>query len=512
MIEKMYNSKIVKLLKYLSKNELDQLDDYVRSPIFNKNERVIKLLQILKERYPFDSSDALSKVIITKKLFGKDQKSDALFRHIVAKLTQLILDFIAFLQYQNDHLHKQHTLLLGLHQKRADSFFSKHVGQYRQQQNKSAQDVNDYLYDFLIEKNILSQKQHLNDKKIDSSIGQVTQKLDTFYILTKLLHYCEMLNRSKVFKLEEESTKSLFIEEILIEIETRDLSEMPVINLYYIIAQLLRTNQHEFFLRLKELLEANKVDFSDRTLRQAYTFAMNYCIQQYRKGKTMFLEEVFTLYEKMLNNKILPHGLYFSPAHFSNIVKVACRIGKHQWAKKFIDGYKGLIAPDENDDLVCYSLAVVAFYQQEYDKVLTYLSQIEFFSKDPIYRVNVQCLEIKVALLTDNYVLLESRIYSLHMFLRRGHQLNAEYKQLYLNFVNVIKRWFSVNQAIEDALVVKELYPKIRKALDRIERYIYNEKILIDKEWLLEQVDVLREKVNNNSKMIRKTNDINSQN
>jgi hypothetical protein len=65
----MYDSKTILLVKELSRVELTRFRDFIRSPYFNKHQKVIELFEIIYEAHPNLSSPKLKKENVFKKLY-----------------------------------------------------------------------------------------------------------------------------------------------------------------------------------------------------------------------------------------------------------------------------------------------------------------------------------------------------------------------------------------------------------------------------------------------------------
>ena len=48
----MLKSKLIEILKTISFKDLNRLDAYLHLPIYNKNEKVLDLFNIIKQEYP----------------------------------------------------------------------------------------------------------------------------------------------------------------------------------------------------------------------------------------------------------------------------------------------------------------------------------------------------------------------------------------------------------------------------------------------------------------------------
>ena len=88
----MQNSRTIKILKSLSKNEIIQLGDFIYSPFpklkissshkHSSFKKVIELFEILKKEYPDFSAENIKKEIIFQKLFPLEKYNDSRLRSL----------------------------------------------------------------------------------------------------------------------------------------------------------------------------------------------------------------------------------------------------------------------------------------------------------------------------------------------------------------------------------------------------------------------------------------------
>ena len=89
----MHKTKLISLLKSLTKVELSQFSDYVRSPFYNKNTLCVRLLDILLEAAPNYAPNLLDKQDLFDRLFpGKAYNSS--LRVTASFLLKLLQDYL----------------------------------------------------------------------------------------------------------------------------------------------------------------------------------------------------------------------------------------------------------------------------------------------------------------------------------------------------------------------------------------------------------------------------------
>lgn len=74
----MNNSKLIRILKTLNKQEFKKLDKFVKSPYFIKERHCYPLFNILKKRYPgFDAGEITNEEIYEELYPGKEIRRQA---------------------------------------------------------------------------------------------------------------------------------------------------------------------------------------------------------------------------------------------------------------------------------------------------------------------------------------------------------------------------------------------------------------------------------------------------
>ena len=102
--------KIFKLFACLSKEELKLLRKAVISPLYNTNQKVVRLFEILRPLHPnFDDSIKTRKKI-SKKLFPKEAYNDYKLRWHFTELTKIIEQLLLFIGQEADEFERQKRL------------------------------------------------------------------------------------------------------------------------------------------------------------------------------------------------------------------------------------------------------------------------------------------------------------------------------------------------------------------------------------------------------------------
>jgi len=121
----MHQSKLIVLLKSLSKVELNHFIEFTASPFFNKNSKVNQLLQLLVKAYPRFSPEQTDRKKVYQSLFNDKNIHEQKLRYLSSDLTSLLENFLAYSTFEKDTFSKQHFLL--------DAYRSRNISQFDKQ-------------------------------------------------------------------------------------------------------------------------------------------------------------------------------------------------------------------------------------------------------------------------------------------------------------------------------------------------------------------------------------------
>ena len=98
----MQNTRLVKFLKSLNKNEIRQFRDFINSPSFNKNKNVTELFEILSEYYPEFEAPDMNEKKLYEIIFKNDNFEYFKIKNLISDLFALGKEFLAFNSYIKD--------------------------------------------------------------------------------------------------------------------------------------------------------------------------------------------------------------------------------------------------------------------------------------------------------------------------------------------------------------------------------------------------------------------------
>lgn len=312
-----------------------------------------------------------------------------------------------------------------------------------------------------------------NTKRIDT-----LESLDLYYIINKL---------SLLIQFEPPIKEE--IEPQLQYLENLNNSSNPIfqriIALYRIAFTLIWHKEGEDESILQKYLDVLETDshlLPTEQQQNLYTYARNFCVLKYKKGKTHYLDILFRLFKKNLKAGLLYHkdgtisgGIVYSSVQ--TIVAIALKLEQFDWTLNFLKDHRTKIIaanPAEQERFYHFNMACYYFKLKEYDEAL-FLLKMDF--DDDRYRLVARALEIKLLFERNNkseeeLEFLGNRIAAFATYLSRNEMSELD-KAGYRNFLKFVKR-LNKKKCIT------------RKDLDA-------QSSIAEREWLLEKVQQMNE-------------------
>ncbi len=438
----MYKSKPILILKTFTNKELKRLGEYVGSPFFNKNQKVIDLFLLLKKYHPDYEGLGLQRERIFKKLFGRIKYDEQKLRYLMSDLTKLIEGFLVHEHYTQNQQSYAVSLLDIYAERKLEKYFQTTLQNHENHLAKDPiKNIEYFLHSYQIEEIKFSFNSSLSNRTNGDDIKEIMGNLDVFYIANKLKYSSELYNAQNVLSLNFE--KPLLLDEIRQKIELLQLNEdeKPVILVYHqILLTLLERDNEQHYDQLIVLLEKYAAYFKHSELQGMYVFAYNYCTGQYRtlSRDRKYLHKIFELFEILLENNILLYDDLISEWDFKNIVSVGLGLGKNDFVEQFIQDYKKYLKPSVRENAYTYNLANLRFHQKDYDSAIRLLHQIEY--TDSYYHIDTKILLMRCYYELEEVIPLFNLIDTVRAYIRRNKQISKGHKNNYLNFFKFVKK------------------------------------------------------------------------
>ncbi len=490
----MENSKLTALLGTFTKIEFEEFGDFVRSHFHNKLQMVTKFFEVLEKHYPLFKDEALKKENVFRALYGKGTYKDELIRKLIYHLMNLAEEYLAYKNFISNEIIPKTYLLNELNNRNQYKLFEKNF--------KSASEIlsinkagnrfeTDYFYNCYILENELSE--YYNKKVSVENFNENNLKSGEYLILLFLKRisviiynsfcYTNSFKSGNDLNLAFELTKNLNLDGLIEKAGKNNYGFNYHIEIYYYIIKLFTAPEKEhFFFKLRKLVTANYMHFSQFDLYNLYTSLTSYCVYKKITGNLKFPEEEFKLYEDILKHNCFTFQEkgYMPTLLFKNIVFNSLELNKIEWAEKFVNQYSEKLMPECRESLMYHALAEISFDKKEYMKTLQFASKVnidDFFTK----------FTIKYLVITTYYELEEyeaalDAIDSFGHFLDKNKKVTKDRRSVYAVKINFLKRLILIKTSgsQNSGFETKRLRDEINKSSGNFA-----------KSWLLEKLDVL---------------------
>lgn len=482
----MHNTRIVSVLKTLSTKEFTNFVKFVRSPFYNTHEKLVELIEILQKDYPKFTSDRISKENLLKKLYPTEAYTELKINHFSSYLLKLLEDYLSYLNYtRHDIVYKYH-LANELRTRKLYPHFESILREMRDiQEAVKYKDFDFYYNQYNLEKETELYSSDQGVMKQDQSMQDQMDNFDIYYILTKLRNTCSMLNQKGIITTDY---KLNMVEEIMnyLGYNNKKFQEVPLINIYYNIFMLLvKPTEENYYQKLKELLQENRLTYGVDVLREMYMYAQNYCVQKVNMGRNEYLKELFNLNITLTEEKIVFIDGYLPQRVYENTVRLGLRMNEVQWTFNFIENYKNYLSPEIRNNAYTYNLATFYYENKEYEKSLKLLNKVEF--TDLFYNLGSKSLLLKIYYDTNAIEPFLSLSDAFKIYLKRNKLISSPRVTSYSNYVRFVKSVFNLKlQMFSYGNDIKE------DKLKRVEQKIRETEPVANKKWVLEQIEKLK--------------------
>ncbi len=432
----MKKSKLLLLLKALSKDELIRLTDFVRSPYFNKDDRLVLLYDYLVGLLPEIEVSPLNKQTVFQRVFPKRPFDKADFNHLQNYLLRLVEQFLAHETIKSRKLEREQWLLntyLERDLAKHYSFKQKQLSQAISQLKYRDDQFHYQQFEFAKTENDRFLLQRL--RVAHNAIQEASSGLDLFYLIKKLKFLVEILDRQKKFP---QSYSIQEFEQLELLLKNRQYQEEPYIQIYWQLAQMLvHEEKVGYYDQFKIFLDQYATHVHPADLKQLFLFAINYCVRKIGAGHP-FQEQLLALYTSGLKNDTLLEGGLLSPWTYKNVIQLGLALGHHQWVEQFMEEFASKLPTHLYRDAYYYNLAAFYYAKNNYEQAMIHLNKVEF--SDISYKLWSKELLLKLYFELGELEALHSLLISFEKLIKRNKLIPHPQKEAYRNFIQLTRK------------------------------------------------------------------------
>jgi len=461
----------------LSDKDIKEFRLFVSSPYFNKNEKLVKLLDFFIKYHPtfdhkkFTEHEAINLLSLNRKN-GKAQ---------LAKLSTALFKLFKTFNHLNksNDLKQDFDLLKFYYENDLSNLFNNKQVLFEKELNNLPINQEQFWYFYQFNDLVRNHLSATKEKGIgDLNYQKTTDALDQFYILIKLKFTALKKNRQLVVNYDYSFP---FINNIMDEINANKIFDSPLIQSWIGIINLIDTKEPSIiqYNQLKTYFLKHQNLLSDDDSKEIFVHLKNIANQVFPQGKEYFVE-YFDLSKKQYEKGFLHYNGLILPTEFLNIIRVGITANENEYIKGFINDNRDLIANEyqEKESIYELGMAILLFDENKYDEVLDILNQIKNVN---VYR---KMLERRIRLLV---------YYELDMMSLFDDLINSFRKYLTINKDDLADFHVNVNRNFINAAA--GLYKLIKTDKEKVlafEKEIKEIRTLPYRSWFEEKVTQLQ--------------------
>ncbi len=489
----MENTKVVRLLKSLTKNELNELEKFISSPYFSRKRDCVPLLKSLRSFWPeFDvktTNNAVYEKAYPGKLYGSTG-SVSLLSTLSSELYLLGLEFLRYSELEKDESQKKLLLLRSFRGKNLQKEFEKEFGKTEDENSVTHGSAGSFLESYRL--NMIYSEyvwdrgdmERLYETQLNCSADALAFAIITAY------KFMDMQNTAKHMDIKTHNSftdivlESLNGEKMLDAMKKDNNSLFPYISANYYIHMMKKEPENRgHYNRLKQTLENNIEKFGHTEkymLHQAMETHMVIQLEHNRYSIDI-ARELFELYKNELKlgvHKISPDG-YLEPTVYRNIFLTACDINEFEWAENFINRYSRELPIEFAEGMKDYSLARLYFIKKDFEKALGKIVNINY--DYPLHKIDAKVLHFKICYELGSYEQAFNILDTTKHYLSATDDIPNVFRKKNSTFVKFASEALKLQTGkAKDAGYV----------LEKLEK----EEIIESKAWLIEKMQTLNEK------------------
>ncbi|MCB0704824.1 MAG: hypothetical protein KDC34_05915 [Saprospiraceae bacterium] len=441
----MWAKKIWEFFEILDPKDLDELELFLQSPYFNRGSGAGTMLLLFESfRDSYQSGSWPDPDLLYAQLFPDEVEIKGKLSKLLSQLTQLIRQFIQQLDWHSREAKNQNALAelrfyrkRGLHQR-----FEKGLKLLEDRLAHSRGTDQQHMYlQFLLEQERVEFFAFQNKRKSDLNIPKLIERLDWFYLFSKMEFALAFLAQGIHFSLPRNE-----VEQLLTEVEKlpngNGFLEIPVVGVYWSMLKYL-VREDEGSLDELEFVRSEIQGADEKLLpeqkQMLFGLLRHQVIGAVNRGRLTFLPIAFQIYCEHLEAGYLYYEKKVTSSTYRNMVTMSLRLKQFNWTRTFLDDYRDkLIGADHPEEVYRFNLANLYFHERKFDEALDLLGPKY---NDLYYQLAARRLEIKV-LFEVQSPLLESKMESFKIYVFRLSQNNLPATQASGNnhFIDLLRR------------------------------------------------------------------------
>jgi len=430
----MRDQKILKLISKLPRTDVKAFGKYLIG-VHAEKHNLCRLFFYLKKYYPNFDSEHLSAERINMEVYG-GRPLDRKF--IGTEFSKLGIDLRKFLvwKYQDEFTDERDFILLQVYKKyNLQAPFNQQIEKMERETNKIV--AKDSLY--WLKKLRLAHEFYFDPRKDqilmnNEKLVAAMSHLDVFYASTKVKYAVEFYNR---FEVKQEPIPAIkHLDDIL---KTNATLDPVLLQCYKLSLLLFKYRKEESYTQLKENILTYTEDIAPIDRYVFFSYLLNHNAYLSKQNNVNNIHEIFNLYQSCIDKSFFMSNDIFNNGHFTNIVDIACKLNKFEWAVEFIKKYSPNLLKTTRKETVIICQALIHFFKKEYQQVIDLFSVKRYKSLHNNVRYKLLNIAVNYEIYGDEeHVRMLCTAFEVNV--RRNKELNQVTQKGLINFCKMVKR------------------------------------------------------------------------
>lgn len=476
----MQKLKLTELLLSFDPNELKRLGDFIRSPFYNKNKKLITLFDLIKKSFDDSVFHLLTKEIVWQNIMPGEKFSDVKLRSYLSEFKKLCEKFIITLEEEKNTVHQKNLLLLSLTERNSRRNIEAVTSEIRNAFSSEFTKNFDHFHDkILFERTLILNEGRNVEINLDDNYYRLSDAIDHYFISSKLDMMNSFLSR-KYHVLGSFNLKIDFSEEIIKYIEKKIPAirkNDPFIYCEYLIFKMMTAENNDgYYKDLHTFVIKNLQMYKHTELEQVYFPMINFGFNKVAMGDSEYLEKIFEIYRTFELRGFYTDMEIFQDIDLISIVIAGLRLNKIAWVENFTEKYSRKLINEFKSDTVSLVKALISFKKKEYNASIEYLSYVNY--QNSYYYLKSKETLMQIYYEQKEYEAMQSLIDSTRHYLKRRRDVLSIHYDRYIMFLKFLGLLLKATQPDKGNRII------LKKELKKNNN-------VIAREWLVEKVNDL---------------------
>ena len=465
----MKDRKITHNLALLNKKEVQALTIFLKQ----ENDVLQKLLAHLLCFYPNFNQTQVNDKQVWQAIYGTTPYNGAKFNKLCYRLVKKTEQFMIAEKNNEDAIEQLKNLFYFYYEHQSYDLAAETLQRMKRLQAKESTKNHAYYQQQLLIEELTSIIKYMYDnRQKDLNLQVKSDALDTYYVVKKLMFFCEMLARKHSVSINYQLH---LLNTIEAHIKAQNLLQNPTVATWYEAFCLLYYKKEVHYYALKNLLQQHHNLLGEGEVNGFYIYLEIMARNLFKKEA--YYKELFDIYKMKINTEIIYVNGFINNQLYKNIITTAINLHELAWVENFVLQNEQKVYPATFREQIHFlTLAKINFAKKEFATALNVLRP-DYKYTDIFLELDARRIELKLYYELNYSDLLENKLNAFKVFLSRNKTIPTAHKQNHRIFSSYLQKIIQTyNMPEKHEVLINELQ---------------NANNFPEKKWLLQKLTAL---------------------